>query len=133
MPTGVKLPLTDKRILVLEDEPLIAMDIEHILRDAGASKVALCTALDAEELQRFASYDAAVLDLNIGGTSSFPVAEALKRHAIPFIFVSGSQVSSESPILNDVAVVSKPFDRDDLVQSLCAEMLRFLERRAIRV
>lgn len=128
MSTCEELQLTGKRILVLEDEPLIAMDIEQILRDAGAALVELCTALDADELQKLESYDAAVLDLNIGGRSSVPVAEALKRHFIPFIIVSGSQITPDSPMLSEIPLIDKPFDHDDLLKSLCGETQKMLQR-----
>ena len=132
MSTCEELPLIGKRFLILEDEPLIAMDIEQILRDAGAELVELCTALDADELKKLESYDAAVLDLNIGGRSSVPVAEALKRHDIPFIVVSGSEITPESAILSSIPLIDKPFDPEELLRGLCGELQKTSQQERAR-
>jgi two-component SAPR family response regulator len=82
--------LSGMRVLVVEDDVLIAMDIEQLLQDAGcgvvgpvASVGAAFRALEASEV------DAAVLDINLNGELVFPVADALDDANIPFILVTG--------------------------------------------
>jgi CheY-like chemotaxis protein len=83
--------LAGKRILVVEDESLIAMLLEMALQDEGcivvgpASRVAEALELagDGQHL------DGALLDVNLGGEAVFPVAEALASRAVPFLLLSG--------------------------------------------
>jgi DNA-binding response OmpR family regulator len=79
-----------RRVLVVEDEALIAMEIESALLDAGfavvgpAATLAAATALAAAE-----ALWAAVLDVNLGGELVFPVADVLAGRHVPFLFVTG--------------------------------------------
>ncbi|MCC6918290.1 MAG: GAF domain-containing protein [Alphaproteobacteria bacterium] len=108
------------RILLVEDQLLIAMDAETMLVACGADLVE--TAASANEgLQRLAEFapDAAVLDVNLGTGTSIPVAEELIRRAIPFVFATGYGDSiTIPPSLRHVPVVRKPYDGDALVGML---------------
>ncbi len=83
--------LQNRRILVVEDEFLAAEDLRYNLEGAGAvvigpaPSVQSALALMENEL----ALDAALLDVNLGGTMSFPVAEALVARSVPFVFTSG--------------------------------------------
>ncbi|MGT2464712.1 hypothetical protein ACVOMV_03395 [Mesorhizobium atlanticum] len=78
------------RILVLEDEFLIAMDVEQLCRDHGAAEVTIAreiAEIDGQALS--ARFDAAVVDLMLGGVSTLDFAVRLRSEGIPFVFASG--------------------------------------------
>jgi CheY-like chemotaxis protein len=83
--------LTGKRVLVLEDEPLIAMVLVDTLEEAGCKIVG--PAYDSAQALKLISdgnIDVAVLDVNLGsGRTSAPVADTLKQSGIPFVFATG--------------------------------------------
>ncbi len=78
------------RILVVEDEFLLAMDIESAIREAGGLVVGpVVTLKDAVATAEREELNAAVLDLNLRGEMSYPVAEVLRSRRIPFLFATG--------------------------------------------
>ena len=111
------------RVLVVEDEPLIAMDIAHTLSEAGydvigpASSVAQALALIAQS-----GCDAAVLDTNLGAETVEPVARELIRRGLPFIASSGYAREQQPEIMRTVPLLSKPLKPDMLI----AEIVRCL-------
>ena len=111
---------TRRRILIVEDEMLIAMLVEQMAQDLGYDVVGpALTVGEALSLMEREDFDCAILDMNLGhGVSSTPVAEALHARGIPFLFASG--YGSRSPIDNFSAapVLSKPFPTDDLQRAL---------------
>ncbi len=80
-----------RRVLVVEDEALIAMDVEAALRQAGYDVVGplsrLAQAVGAAGAE--AGLDAAVLDVNLGGERIFPAADVLAARGVPFVFLTG--------------------------------------------
>lgn len=115
------VPLLDGfRILLLEDEVLIAMDVEQLCRDYGASEVTI-----VRELAEFGpdklegEFDAAIVDLMLGGVSTLDFARRLKSRGIPFVFASGysdiGEVEQEFP---GVLLVSKPYSGLDLIEAV---------------
>jgi two-component system, response regulator PdtaR len=107
--------LTGRRCRVLDDEFLIALDIQQILELAGAKHVAsVATASEAIALlRREPKFDLAVLDLKLGGSedNSLGVASELARMGTPFVFLTGMRVDNvhvrEFP---QAPVVEKPYD-----------------------
>lgn len=87
----VSRPLTNWRILVVEDEYVIAADLARALEDLGASVVGPVgsTASALALIEGKDALDAAVLDVNLGTEKVFPVADALNRHGIRFVFATG--------------------------------------------
>jgi CheY-like chemotaxis protein len=78
------------RVLVVEDEMTIALLIEDMLTDIGCEVAALATRLpQALEIAETVEADLAILDLNLDGRMSFPVAEVLARRGVPFVFATG--------------------------------------------
>lgn len=108
-----------KRLLVVEDDILIALMIQEMLQELGhvvsASASQLDHALTLAETQQF---DGAILDLNLDGASSFAVADMLAANGIPFVFASGIERRLLPERFSGVAVVGKPFGQDDLVDAL---------------
>ncbi len=113
--------LAGLHLLVVEDNALIAMDFEATLQEADAT-VALA-ASTAEALDQIAAETchAAVLDVNLEGETSMPVADELARRAIPFMFLSGhGDASVLPPALRHVQLLTKPISGDRLVAAIAA-------------
>lgn len=107
------------RILVVEDEPLIAAEIAAILRRAGY--IVIGTADSAEqviELLTRKECDFAVVDANLAGSSTAPVATALERRSIPFVVVSGYAQRELLLPLRKAPFVPKPINDADLLAAL---------------
>src|SRR4051794_15373740 len=97
------------RVLVVEDELIVAMFISDCLEDAGYAVVALTGSLhEAVRLANTLALDAAVLDLNLRGEMSLPVAHALRRRRIPFIVCSAYDTSTMPGFPPNVPAISKP-------------------------
>ncbi|MCZ0962636.1 response regulator [Paracoccus benzoatiresistens] len=102
--------LNGRRILVVEDEPLVAMDIRTELEGAGAGPVQVARTVDAAlSALNERSFDAALLDGNLKGQPVDPVAEALRRSRTPFCFVSGYGRDHLPQGFDDVPLIQKPF------------------------
>lgn len=115
--------LKGKRVLVVEDEALVAMSIERMLADAGAEVVGPGYSLDeALRLARASAIDAAILDVNLRGERSYPVAELLRSAAVPFIFATGYGSALPAAGIAE-PVVHKPFQERTLLSALVAAIL----------
>ena len=108
------------RILVLEDEFLIAMDVEQLCRDHGAADVTIARKLDEIDGQALpARFDVAVVDLMLGDVSTLDFAARLSSEGIPFIFASGYWDSDEvKDAFPDIRLVTKPYSGDDLIEAI---------------
>jgi len=113
-------PLAGRRILVVEDEFLIAMEIQRWLHAAGAEVVGpVPTVSEALSLIDGGHLDAAVLDVNLGdGDTSYPVADRLAVLGIPHLFATGETGAAEARDYGDRPRREKPFVQDDLIGSL---------------
>ena len=108
-----------KRVLIVEDEVLVAMLIEQLMERLGYEVVAVSSHLEeAVALAGTLDVDFAMLDINLNGKQSFPVAEVLRGRAIPFIFVTGYGAAALASDFADAPVVQKPFGRDTLREAL---------------
>ena len=107
----------DKRILILEDEPLIAMDLEDLLAAKGYTIVGpYPTAADAIDNLGQTMPHVALLDVYLFNGTSFEVARALKRLGIPFAFMTGLVVSDLlPPDLQGSPVILKPYNEKELL------------------
>ena len=112
-------PLAGKRILIIEDEFLIALDIESTLRNAGAVSVEMASDVEGA-LRGIASnvWDAAVADNNLQGCSCQEVVAALIAHHIPFLILTGYDPRSLPRNIQGAPILAKPFARDTLVASV---------------
>ncbi|CAN7381812.1 GAF domain-containing protein [Rhizobium sp. LjRoot30] len=107
-------------VLLVEDQMLIAMDVEAMLIGAGVAYVAT-TGSAADALHRLDKLapDVAVLDVNLGTGTSLPVAEELRRRGIPFVFATGYGESTLIPAsLAGTPIIRKPYDAEGLLPSL---------------
>ena len=108
-----------RRALVVEDEIMVAMYVEDLLTELGFEVAGLATGLEqALPLAREGAFDFAVLDINLGGRLSFPVADVLRARGIPFLFASGYGSKGVNDNYKDAVRIQKPFRRRDLVQAI---------------
>lgn len=105
-----------KRVLVLEDNFIIAMEAEDILKSLGVAEVAIATNIDqAEVLLAEETFDFVLLDVNLGSQTSFLLAEKLLDRGVSFGFVSGYGENSIFPTaLRGLPRITKPFNEDSL-------------------
>jgi two-component sensor histidine kinase/CheY-like chemotaxis protein len=126
--------LAGDRILVVEDEPLVCMDIADGLQDAGADVVGPAgTAEEARELIETTRIDAALLDGNLRGRPVDDIAAALTRRNIPFCFVTGYGAQSLPASFRHAPLLSKPFSRQQLLDAAVALVERPKAARRLSV
>ncbi len=107
------------RVLLVEDEAFIAMVVESYLEELGCDVVATASRLEdgirkATDLQ----IDVALLDVNLAGKLSYPIAEVLNSRNIPFIFATGYGLSALPDTFTGTPVLPKPFEQIKLAQAL---------------
>ena len=116
--------LNGRRVLVVEDESLVAMLLETILEDMGCTPVGPASNLDdGEAMARdTVDLDAALLDVNVAGRQVFPVAAALKERGVPFVFSTGYGEGGLPDEWRGVTTIQKPFTeaavRDALMKAM---------------
>jgi CheY-like chemotaxis protein len=120
------LPLSNRRILIVEDESLVAMLLETILEDMGCTTVGPVSNID-EALALLASdeadtLDGALLDVNVAGREVFPVADLLKARGVPFVFSTGYGQGGLPDEWRTHATIQKPFTEAAVQQALMAAL-----------
>ncbi len=104
-----------KRVLLVEDESLIAMMIDENLRDLDFDVVGpFGTVSDALAAIEGNSVDAGLLDINLGGEMAYPIARALQARKVPFVFMTGYGTDRIAVPFPDVQIFQKPLERDQL-------------------
>ncbi|MBB3656638.1 DNA-binding response OmpR family regulator [Rhizobium sp. BK650] len=113
------------KVLVVEDEGMVALMIEDMLHDLGFKVVASVSRLaDARAVAAEVEADLGVLDVNLAGEPSFSVAEILRERQIPFIFSTGYGLSGLPDEFADQPLVGKPFSTSELQQTIEAALSR---------
>lgn len=120
-------PLAGLRLLLVEDEAIVALMIEEMLNDLG------CIVVDvAGTVSRGLSFvetaartlDAAVLDVNLGGEKVYPVAEKLAANGVPFVFSTGYGVAGIAPDFARIPALAKPYSAKALEAALLTALGR---------
>lgn len=108
------------RILIVEDEPLIALGLQDLLNSAGFEVVGMAGKLEkALKLIRLANFDAALVDANLAGVRSTPAAVALVELGLPFIVLSGySATQLEGAFAGAAKVIQKPCTASQLTDAI---------------
>lgn len=112
--------LAQCRILLVEDEYMLAFDLLSELEDRGAIVLGPEASVDAA-LRRVANesrIDAAVLDVNLGGEFAFPVADALRARQVPFMFSSGYEDGVTRERYPDIVNCAKPINMPRMLQTI---------------
>ncbi|SFE20911.1 CheY chemotaxis protein or a CheY-like REC (receiver) domain [Sulfitobacter brevis] len=115
-------PLLGCLVLIVEDEPIISLDVAMTLETAGAEVLGPCysakSALDAlDAVVKGRALHGAVIDVNLGGHTSEAVAKKLKKLSVPFVFHTGN-IPVNGQVINgiDAPIVRKPSYPDELLQ-----------------
>ncbi len=114
------------RVLVVEDDPVLLMDLQSTLAGAGADVVALCQTLeDALRRSDPADFSVAVLDFRLGAETASPVARRLVDQGVPFVFYTG-QARHEPSLAEwaDCSIVEKPSPPRALIAAVRAALAR---------
>nr|CAD6629942.1 response regulator [arsenite-oxidising bacterium NT-25] len=110
---------SDIKVLLVEDEGFVALMIEDMLEDLGCEVVASVARLkEACSIASTAELDLAVLDINLGGERSFPVAIILQERGVPFMFSTGYGAVGLPAELSASPVLTKPFSAKALEEML---------------
>ncbi len=122
-PGNPSMPTSERkrRILVVEDEAMISMLLEDMVLDCGAEIVGPVAKFDdALELAHRAEFEVAVLDLNLNGTLSNPIAEVIRERGIPVIFATGYGADGLLDRFRDCPTLQKPFSQQDFAEAVAA-------------
>ena len=121
------LPLAGMRILIMEDEVLIAMDVEQLCRDHGAAEVVLVAKLEGLGSDPFSgrAFHAAILDVTLAGQSTLAFAAELLKRGVPFVFATGyADAEGLFDAFPGVAVIDKPYAGGTLMAALVRAIAR---------
>jgi CheY-like chemotaxis protein len=111
--------LSGRRVLVVEDEMLVLIMIEDMLADLGCNSVASAATIDkALALIDAQAFDFVMLDVNLNGRDSQPVAEALSARGVPVVYSTGNTDHGPRDGYSGRPVLRKPFKYEDLVAIL---------------
>ena len=112
-----------RSILIVEDEPLIAMMLEDFLESLGHSVAGTCDTVKCalDEVEK-GGFDLAILDVNLKGENVWPVASRLRERNVPFIIATGGHVDPPPEEFNDAPVIEKPYTVDRVTPAINAAM-----------
>jgi CheY-like chemotaxis protein len=120
---GNHCELSGLRILMVEDEMVLAMSLQGLLEVIECRVIKAPTVAKALALIEAERLDGALLDVNLRGERAYPVAEELDRRSIPFAFMTGYNASDLKPDWRDRPVLQKPFLLDDLEQVMATNFI----------
>jgi DNA-binding response OmpR family regulator len=113
------------RVLVVEDEMMVSMLLEDMLAELGCTPVGPVTSIEpALKLIENAGFDVAILDVNLNGDETYPIADALAAREIPFLFASGYRAVRLRDEYRGIPSLQKPFDQQELERTLAAALGR---------
>ncbi|SRR5579871_585535 len=122
---GAERNLAGLRVFVIEDESLVTMLIEDTLADIGCLVAGTAARLDeAMEKATSLDFDLAIVDVNLNGAQTYPLAEALANKGIPLVFATGYGTAGIPNELRHVPLLSKPFHQRDLESALAKALAR---------
>ncbi|KAB0267649.1 response regulator [Microvirga brassicacearum] len=113
------------RVLILEDDPFIAMDLQYILEGDGHQVVGAVTSAGDARAHLSEDLDYALLDVDVADGKSFAIAEELRDRRIPFAFVSASPPSDIPEPLRAMDFIPKPYEEATILRSVdrCCELV----------
>jgi CheY-like chemotaxis protein len=115
----VNSPLSGRRVLLVEDEIIVAWLLEDMLADLGCAVVGPAASINqALAMIRTEAIDAAVLDVNLDGQMSYPIADALAARGVPFVFSTGYHKDRLLERYRTFPALQKPFHLSELTDML---------------
>jgi DNA-binding response OmpR family regulator len=110
-----------RSILIVEDEPLIAMMLEDFLGSLGHEVRGTCDSVQCalDEVEK-GGFDLAILDVNLKGENVWPVASRLREKNVPFVIATGGHVDPPPPEFRDAPVIEKPYTVDSVTPAIDA-------------
>lgn len=102
------------RVLILEDDAIIALDLATIVCCWTDAKVTSCRSLEQARKALVGAFDLALLDIDVVDGKSYEIAADLKARKLPFAFVSGSVAADAPDELKDSPFISKPYDMREI-------------------
>ena len=118
-PANAIRPIAARRVMIVEDEALVALVLADQLADMGISVVGPCSSVAAAKSAALANeLDAAILDVNLGGELVYPVADLLAAKGVPFVFVTGYGHESIDRRFAHNPILEKPVEREVLAELL---------------
>lgn len=112
------MTIEGQRFLLVEDEPIIGFALEDMMLDAGAKTRFASSLEQALHLARSETFDAAVLDVNLHGRESYPLARELRERGVAVIFATGYGVEPLPEDLVALQTIPKPYDIDAIRSAL---------------
>lgn len=108
--------LQGRKVLVVEDEMIVMMNLEFVLEDLGCSAICpVASVYEALALLNDANFDLAFLDINLSGEKSYQVADLLVAKGIPFAFSTGYFDHGDRPDFDSQLCLRKPYLASDVV------------------
>ena len=109
-----------RHVLIVEDDPFIAMDLEAIAIEAGARATCCVSVPEALERLTSAEFALALLDIDVVGGKTFEIARQLKSRRVPFAFVSAVRLADIPADIADAPLVAKPYRAAELRERIRA-------------
>jgi len=103
-----------KQVLVVEDDPVVAMVVEDTLRDMGLGVLVDLSLIDALSELESSDFDAALVDVGLRGENAYPLIVALRERGIPFAVMSGGDLTALAREFPEVRMLAKPLDMASL-------------------
>ena len=121
--TSVAHDLAGRRVLVIEDESMVMMLLQDMLQDIGCVVVGSASRLEeALDQARSLEFDVAILDVNLDGERTFPIAEILVERGARFAFATGYGIASLPSGFSGRPILQKPFQQQELERVLRAAL-----------
>ena len=124
LPNPAPVSLSGRHILIIEDEMLIALALADMVSALGCTHVLVGRYGKALALATTEPFDAAILDMNLNGAASYPIAEALNSRGIPFVIATGYGLDGIEPAYRDRPMLPKPY----LAEQVEVALLKALRR-----
>ena len=115
--------LAGLRVLVIEDESMVAMLLEDTLTEIGCEVIEIASRFDdAVAKIKSLAFDIAILDINLNGRLALPIADLLAERGVPFVVATGYSATNLPKWLQRAPILQKPFQQRDLERSLRAAL-----------
>lgn len=112
------MTISRKRVLVVEDELLIALHLKDILTEIGFDAELADNLKDGVQFAQSETFDAALLDINLEGKPSFEIADVLLARGVPMVFITGYRAGGLNSKYQHIQIVEKPFDPETLAEQV---------------